>query len=75
VLPYPHIRSDVFKAALCLREKAVVRKKPECWTCSWCVTGSDTMASVALEARQCKIVPMTVARKQQDSTDIIRRAA
>jgi hypothetical protein len=75
VLPYPHIRSDIFKAALCLREKAVVRKKPECWTCSWCVTGSDTMVSVVLEARQCKLVPISAARKKQDSAIIIRRAA
>jgi hypothetical protein len=75
VLPYPHVRSDEYKAALCARENAVVRKKPECWTCSWCVTGSDTMVSAAPEASHCKLMQLPMRRNQQESGTTTRRAA
>jgi hypothetical protein len=75
VLPYPHVRTAVHKAALCLREKALVRKKPECWTCSWCVSGSETMVSSAIEASQCKAIQMNMGRNKQGNAKIRPRAA
>jgi hypothetical protein len=58
MLPYPYGHSEMYKAAFCHHEKSVVRKKPECWTCSWCEPRSDAMVSAAPEVRQCKAVPM-----------------
>jgi hypothetical protein len=75
VLPYPHARAEVHKAALCLRENAVVCKRPECWTCSWCVCGTDTMVSTGIEARHCPVRTMPTGRKKQDGANMLRRAA
>ena len=75
VLPYAYGRPDLYRAAFCLRENGIVRKKPECWTCSWCVTGSDIMVSTAFEARGCKVTQMRMGRGKQDTANIGRRAA
>ena len=53
MLPYPNCVSAVHRAAFCFRENAVVRKKLECWTCSWCRIGSDVLAADAKPAQQC----------------------
>jgi hypothetical protein len=74
VLPYPHGRTDLYRAALCLRENALVRKKPECWTCSWCVKGSETLVSTAFEAHQCK-GQVNIGRKKQYTANFSPRAA
>lgn len=47
VLPYPNGRVDRYRTVFCLREHTLVRKQPECYTCSWCETGSTTMIPVA----------------------------
>ncbi|MGZ4821842.1 MAG: hypothetical protein ACXVZM_09575 [Terriglobales bacterium] len=47
MLPYPNGRIDRYRAVFCLRERTLVRKQPECYTCSWCETGSTTMIPVA----------------------------
>lgn len=75
VLPYPHGRTNVYKATLCLREKNLVRKRPECWTCSWCVSRSETMVSIALEASHCKVIQMNMGRNKQGNAKIGSRAA
>lgn len=75
VLPYPHSHVDRYKAALCSHENAVVRKRPECWTCSWCVRGSDIMLSDVLSACNCKITQKRSARNNGGNQEIIGRAA
>ena len=82
VFPYPYVRADAYRATLCSREDAMVRKRPECWTCSWCVRGSDTMVSDAVYARECKLgarngkaIPMRVTKGDGGNGQIIPRAA
>lgn len=53
MLPYPNGRPDLYRTVFCLRERAVVRKQPQCYTCSWCETGSETMTSDEVAAGRC----------------------
>lgn len=53
VLPYPNALTNQVKAAFCQHERTMVRKKPACWTCSWCEKGTDVMVTSCTEARRC----------------------
>jgi hypothetical protein len=75
MLPYPYGHTDVYRAAFCQREKNVVRKKPECWTCSWCEPGSDAMVSAAPQVRYCKVTPMIGGGNGRPLGSPFRRAA
>ena len=75
MLPYPHGRPDLHRAALCSRENAIVLKRPECFTCSWCVLGSEAMVSAALEAHTCKVTQMRTRKSNGSSSPLSPRAA
>jgi hypothetical protein len=75
VLPYPHGRPDLHRTTLCSRENAVVLKRPECFTCSWCVLGSEAMVTAVLDAHNCKVSQMRTRKTTAGGASLSPRAA
>ena len=64
MLPYPGNTLSACRAAFCFHENALIRKKPECWTCSWCESGSERIVPDAREAQKCVATHIHPARNQ-----------
>lgn len=53
MLPYPSQRAETVVAVFCFRQNTMVRRKQQCWTCSWCQHGSEQAVSSAAFAMAC----------------------
>ena len=62
MLPYPSHAIDTTVAVFCFRANALVRRKQQCWTCSWCQHGSDRAIRNAAEAVNCGAQKRLVVR-------------
>jgi hypothetical protein len=75
VLPYPNGRISLYRTAFCLRVRAAVRKQPECYTCSWCETGSTVMmAGTEKDPLPAPPNGECLKHRKQDA-DLLHRAA
>jgi len=75
VLPYPANPFGSCRAAFCFRENAIVRKKPECWNCSWCENGSELIVDDVSDAQNCARDRVTAMLKKTGAAGYPQRRA